>query len=130
MSDYVLAGDIGGTKTRLSLYDEAGGPSFPLEQETFASKDYGSLTEIIEAYLSQKAVNIRIASFGVAGPVMNGQVSTTNLPGSLTEASLGAVVDHAPVYLLNDLMAAAQAIPFLSEADVQTINAGRRSQIR
>ena len=124
MGDYVLAGDIGGTKTRLSLYDEARGAGFPLEQETFASKDFGSLIEIIEAYLSRKAVNIRMASFGVAGPVMNGQVSTTNLPWSLTEASLGAVVDHAPVYLLNDLMAAAQAIPFLTDADVHTINPG------
>jgi glucokinase len=124
MGDYVLAGDIGGTKTRLSLYDEARGPGYPLEGETFASKDYGSLIEIIEAYLSRKAVKIRMASFGVAGPVMNGQVSTTNLPWSLTEASLQAVVDHAPVYLLNDLMAAAQAIPFLTPDDVHTINPG------
>jgi glucokinase len=130
MTHYVLAGDIGGTKTRLSLYDEARGPGFPLEGETFASKDYSSLIEIIEAYLSKKAVTIRMASFGVAGPVMNGQVSTTNLPWSLTEASLGAVVDHAPVYLLNDLMAAAQAIPFLTDADVHTINPGWRSHIR
>jgi glucokinase len=124
MLKYILAGDIGGTKTSLSLFDEASGPSLPLEKETFPSRDYGSLIEIVEAYLSKRNVEIRAASFGVAGPVIGGRVSTTNLPWSLTAASLRPVVNNAPVFLLNDLMAAAQAIPNLKREDLHTINAG------
>jgi len=124
MTKYILAGDIGGTKTRLSLYDETEGPGFPEQSETFASKDYKSLNEIVEVYLSQKSVEISAASFGVAGPVQEGQVSTTNLPWVLSEKSLQTVVNQAPVFLINDLLAAAYAIPYLSETDIHTINPG------
>jgi len=48
MKKYILAGDIGGTKTRLSLYAENTGPQFPLMEETFSSKEFRALEEIIE----------------------------------------------------------------------------------
>lgn len=125
MAAYILAGDVGGTKTSLSLYSENDGPGHPQENETFPSRDYGSLVDIVADYLSKRDVDIRLASIGVAGPVQDGQVSTTNLPWSLTEASLRPVVKDAPVYLINDLMAAAQAIPSLTPADLHTLNPGR-----
>lgn len=124
MSAYILAGDIGGTKTVLSLYEEGSGPNIPHEKETFVSRDFGSLSDIIEAYLSKRKVAVRIASFGVAGPVKDSRVETTNLPWSLTESALRPVVNDAPVFLLNDLMAAAQAIPYLAREDLVTINPG------
>ncbi|MDW7754502.1 MAG: glucokinase [Brevefilum sp.] len=124
MTAYFLAGDIGGTKTVLSLFEEGSGPNIPLEKETFASRNFRSLSDIVVAYLSKRSVAVRVASFGVAGPVKDGQVETTNLPWSLTESALRPVVNDAPVFLLNDLMAAAQAIPYLTRDDLFTINPG------
>ena len=124
MSAYILAGDIGGTKTVLSLYEEGSGPNIPLDKEIFASRDFGALSDIVEDYLSKRSVAVRIASFGVAGPVKGGLVETTNLPWSLTESGLRPLVNDAPVFLLNDLMAAAQAIPYLVSEDLVTINPG------
>lgn len=124
MAEYILAGDIGGTKTVLSLFEEGSGPNIPLAKETFVSKAYASLSGIVEEYLAKRSVAVRVACFGVAGPVKDGQVATTNLPWSLTEAGLQPVVNHAPVFLLNDLMAAAVAIPRLSGEDLHPINPG------
>ena len=124
MSAYILAGDIGGTKTVLSLYEEGSGLNIPLDKEVFVSRDFGSLSDIVETYLSNRPVAVRIASFGVAGPVKDGRVETTNLPWSLTESALRPVVNNAPVFLLNDLMAAAQAIPYLASEDLFPINPG------
>lgn len=124
MSAYILAGDIGGTKTVLSLYEEGSGANIPFEKETYVSRDFGSLSDIVETYLSNRPVAVRMASFGVAGPVKDGRVETTNLPWSLTELALRPVVNDAPVFLLNDLMAAAQAIPYLASEDLFTINPG------
>ncbi len=101
MDAYILAGDIGGTKTSLSLYSINDGPGHPQDKKTFPSRNYSSLVDIVAAYLSKRDVEIRLASFGVAGPVHKGQVSTTNLPWSLSEASLRPVIKDAPVYLIN-----------------------------
>lgn len=125
MAEFILAGDIGGTKTRLSLYDENTGPTEPVEKETFSSKDFSSLSEIVKTYLAKKSVSVRLACFGVAGPVKDGQVSATNLPWKITEDSLRAVVDDVPVFLLNDLFASSHAIPFLEAEDLVTINRGK-----
>ncbi len=125
MDEFILAGDIGGTKTSLSLYDKNKGPGTPLEKKTFASRDFDSLKSIVETYLSQKSVQICMAIFGVAGPVKDGCVETTNLPWTLTEASLRSAVDDAPVTLINDLTAAAHAIPYLEKTDLRSINQGK-----
>jgi glucokinase len=124
MKKYILAGDIGGTKTRLSLYAENTGPQSPLLEETYSSKAFGSLEEIIEEYLENKTVNILWASFGIAGPVKNGRVEATNLPWVITEDSLRASMNNAPVSLLNDLFASANALPHLNPEDIHTINTG------
>lgn len=125
MREYILAGDIGGTKTRLSLYEENSGPHSPAYEETFSSKAFGSLAEIVENYLENKKVKIRMACFGIAGPVKNGRVETTNLPWIITEDSLRNSINNAPVILLNDLVASATALPYLSEDDIHTINRGK-----
>jgi len=124
MTEYILAGDIGGTKTRLSLYKENTGPYLPVDEETFSSKAFHSLVEIVEKYLENKKVNIHMASFGIAGPIKSGRVETTNLPWIITEDSLRPVVNDAPVSLLNDLVASATALPHLNQDDIQTISHG------
>ena len=123
-SDRYIAGDIGGTKTALALYSAENGPTRPLEQAIFPSGQYDSLEAILRSFLAGKPVNIIGASFGVAGPVIDGQVRVTNLPWFLDARSISAAIGNAPVTLLNDLLSIAYAVPFIEPQDLDTIHDG------
>lgn len=120
-----LAGDIGATKTVLSIVSPEAGPREPLAEKTFASKRYPSLEEIIEEFLTETHLSISQAVFGVSGPVVGGRAEITNLPWILEESQIREVFGLARVKLLNDLEAIATAIPFLSSDELQTLNAGQ-----
>ncbi|MEF3272870.1 MAG: glucokinase [Chloroflexus sp.] len=120
-----LAGDIGGTKTILALFDQAAGPHHPLFEQTFPSAHYPSLTAIVTAFLAQHPAPIVGAAFGVAGPVVAGRASITNLTWTIDAHELSAALGGAPVRLLNDLEAIAQAVPILEAADLATLTPGK-----
>ncbi len=119
-----LAGDIGGTKTILALFDQNSGPHHPLVEQTFPSAQYPGLEAIIAEFCAQHPVSITGAAFGVAGPVMAGKASITNLHWTIDAAVLSDVLKGAPVRLLNDLEAIAQSVPILEPADVETLAVG------
>ncbi|MBW8011620.1 MAG: glucokinase [Chloroflexi bacterium] len=121
----ILAGDIGATKTILALFDPDNGPRFPKETMTLSSAASDSLESMIEVFLDGKDVRLERASFGVAGPVLDGQVLLMNLGWRINQESL---VDHLggiPVDLLNDLAATATFIPELEPEDIFTLNKGQ-----
>lgn len=120
----LLAGDIGGTKTRLAIVDPAVGPRAAVAEATFPSRDYGSLEAVIRDFLAHHDVPISCASFGVAGPVVEGRVVATNLPWIIDNQHLRDELGLATVYLLNDLQAIGCAIPHLGPEDLFTLNAG------
>ncbi len=121
----LLAGDIGGTKTRLAIYSPEAGPRTPLVEETFPSGRYPSLEALVSDFLAQVDLKPKRASFGVAGPVVAGQATITNLPWVMSETQLQTALDLAPVRLLNDLAAIAQAVPWLESDDLYTLNEGQ-----
>jgi glucokinase len=118
----LLAGDIGGTKTNLAFYETESGLRDPLAETTLASSDYDSLSALVREFLSQAELRPECASFGVAGPVVDGRVSITNLPWVIDEQELEATLDIAPVRLLNDLESIANAIPLLQAEDLHVVN--------
>jgi len=120
----VLAGDIGGTKTKVALYDVQQGPQAPHAEATYPSARYANLDAIVRDFLADVQEPVRYACFGVAGPVVGGRVTTTNLPWVLDEAELAARLDLQAAWLLNDLVAVANAVPILRPADLHVINAG------
>ncbi len=120
---YFLAGDIGGTKTVLALYQASGSPYAPIKKERFSSRDYPSLGTMVTEFLADSKFMPARASFGVAGPVQDGSVKTTNLPWLVEQRALEQSI-QAPVRLLNDLSAIAHAIPFLNPSDLETLNPG------
>ncbi len=128
-SSALLAGDIGGTKTNLALIPALAkaGPRSPLAEATFPSVDYPHLTAVVETFLAQIDVEVAVdrACFGVAGPVVNGRASITNLPWTLDEVQLQATLDLASVRLINDLVAVAHAVPSLGADDLHTLNEGQ-----
>ncbi|MFQ5399363.1 MAG: glucokinase [Anaerolineae bacterium] len=120
----LLAGDIGGTKIALALISVDQGVQQPIREATFPSRDYDSLDAIIAEFLRETAQQVRCASFGVAGPVVDNRAETTNLPWIIDAGRIAGQFGIAQVRLLNDLEAIAHAVPHLSAADLFTLNTG------
>jgi glucokinase len=120
----LLAGDIGGTKTILALFAPDNGPRQPVMEATFPSGHYASLSTMVHEFLRDTPIRPQRASFGVAGPITLGRATLTNLPWLLDERELAAELDLESVALLNDLQAVAQAVPWLTADDVQTLQTG------
>ena len=118
----LLAGDIGGTKTSLAIFSSESGPRAPLVEATFPSADYASLDALVREFLSQVDLEVERASFGVAGPVVGGQATITNLPWVIRETQLEEALHLSPVRLLNDLEAIANGVPVLESTDLHTLN--------
>ena len=121
----LLAGDIGGTKTNLAIIDPAGGVGKTVAEATFPSGRYPSLESIVQQFLNQTGIEVSRASFGVAGPVVGGRATITNLPWVMDEHNLQRAFDLEAVYLLNDLVSIAYAVPHLEGRDLHVLNEGR-----
>jgi glucokinase len=126
----LLAGDIGGTKTNLAVFatSEEDGWRRPLAEATFPSGRYLSLESLVEEFQGQHHFQLDRASFGVAGPVVNGRATITNLPWVLEENHLKKALNIPTVHLLNDLNAIAHGVPYLGPDDLDTLNAGHPVQ--
>jgi glucokinase len=122
----LLAGDVGGTKTRLALYDEANGFLSLAQSTLYDSKSASTLEELIVRFLKANGnPDPRAACFGVAGAVVGGQVRTTNLPWRVSETGLAAELRIPRVRLLNDLEAAAHGVIAISDpASLLTLQRG------
>jgi len=121
----LLAGDIGGTKTKLAVFSQEGGWRAPVAEEIFPSANFTGLEELVHTFLAKHNFKINSASFGVAGPVVEGAATITNLPWVMEERQLEEELSIATVKLLNDLEAIAHAVPFLEPRDLHTINVGQ-----
>ena len=122
----ILAGDIGGTHTRIALVRQDTGSSggvVKLELErVYPSRDYKSLDEIVSLFLSNQKADIDLACFGIAGPVLHGEVSTPNLPWMVSADRLAKRIGTQSVWLINDLQAHASGIDDLQPQDFVALN--------
>ena len=123
----VLAGDVGGTKTDLALFDkDARGRLTMVRDGTLRSADFVSLELAIERFLDGgPRSTIAAACLGVAGPVVDGRCQATNLPWVVDERLLTYAIPAPKVKLLNDLEVAAHGVLGLPEEDLRTLQAGR-----
>ncbi len=124
-SRVVLAGDVGGTKTRFGLFLIDGSGSRLLLSQTYLSKDFDELESVMEDFLPA-GERLSAAAFGVAGPVVAGEVKATNLPWKVSERALKKYLSLGAVSLMNDLVANARGIEVLRPGDFLTLNRGRR----
>jgi glucokinase len=122
----LLAGDIGGTKILLGLYEPDRGARQPITEAEFHSAEYPNLEKVVSAFLGQVKEKPEYACFGLAGPVIQGRATLTNLPWSLSETELAEHLGLRGVVLLNDLKAIAHAVPHLEATESQTINTGSK----
>ena len=121
----LLAGDIGGTKTTLAVFSAASGSRKPLVETTYSSDDFTRLETMATEFLSDLGKPVEKACFAVAGPVVAGRASVTNLPWVMEEEILQRELGLSAVKLLNDLEGLANAIPLLESTDLFTLNEGR-----
>ena len=120
----ILAGDIGGTKTRLALFPPGPGRSDPVSERTYVSREYPGLEVIAREFVRASGVSIDRACFGVAGPVKDGRSSTTNLAWVVDARELARDLRLARVYLLNDLEASAHGLPALRSDETVVLQEG------
>lgn len=113
----ILAGDVGGTKTLLALYECSGNHLVELKSKNYVSKDFENLEFIIRDFLSIVQITPSSAAFGIPGPVENGIIKSTNLPWIVDEKLLSEELYIPKVKIVNDLAATAYQIPFLKDEE-------------
>lgn len=120
----ILAGDIGGTNTRLALLEMEGARPGVVVEQAFPSRGHESLSEIVRAFLKEHEMPVEHACFGVAGPVREGRSKTTNLPWVVDAGQLASLLGLETVALVNDLEANAYGLAALEAKDFVVLNEG------
>lgn len=122
--EFLLAGDVGGTKASLAVYSRQRGLRTPVMDKTLASTDFPDLTTLLLCFLREVDVPVERVCLGVAGPVVKGGAEITNLGWKVSEAELARNLGIREVRLINDLLALAYAVPYLQKDDIFVINQG------
>ena len=120
----ILAGDIGGTKSNLGLFDVRQGKLVRVAYKHYTSHEYAGLHEVAQDFIRETKASITAASFGIAGPVVNNAVRATNLPWMVDGAEMAKFLSLSYVRLLNDLEATAYGIRVMEAPDLDVIYPG------
>jgi glucokinase len=123
----ILAGDVGGTKVHLALYDFIDGKLEYARDKQYPAKQYSGLEEIVKEFLSAEKASA--ACFGVPGPVRAGRLRLTNLPWTLDSRELAAGLAIEHVFLINDLEANCYGVAELSADQIFTLSEGDARQM-
>src|ERR1700694_6202307 len=118
----ILAGDIGGTNARLAYFQSQNGHLHLVSERVFPSREHSELAEIVTQFLEESNTLPEAACFGIAGPVRNGRVETSNLPWVIENKRLADELKIKKAFLINDLEANAWGIPALEAKDVVALN--------
>jgi glucokinase len=121
----LLAGDVGGTKTNISLFEARPRGVKLVEAVRYPSQEHTGLREIVEMFLAHRRAAIASAAFGIAGPVKDRRSRITNLPWVIDERALSRRLG-VPVALVNDLAATAWALPEIDPRRMATLQEGSR----
>jgi glucokinase len=118
----ILAGDIGGTNARLAYFQSQNGHLDLVSERVFPSREHSELGEIVTQFLNESVTRPDVACFGIAGPVRNGRVETSNLPWVIEQSRLAKQIRLPATLLINDLEAIAWGIGALTAADMVPLN--------
>lgn len=120
----ILVGDIGGTNTRLAVFEAQDNHLQLVIHDTFPSRTHANLDEIVQHFVHTHQVRAALACFGVAGPVRHGRCEATNLPWVVDAHHLAQVVGLDTVWLINDLEAQAYGTAVIDSKDFVILNEG------
>jgi glucokinase len=124
----ILAADVGGTKTLLALFEPAERRPRPVALHTYVTLDHPSFTHMLDAFARDvgRPFTVTAAAAGVAGPVIGGRATLTNVPWDVAASELTARFDTTHVALLNDLEAMAACVEVLEPNEIATLQDGIR----
>ena len=123
----ILAGDIGGTNARLAYFQPQNGNLRLVSERVFPSREHSELGEIVSKFLADSGTHPDAACFGIAGPVRNGRVETSNLPWVIEQSRLAKQIHLPSTLLINDLEASAWGVGALVDGDFVTLHDGGSS---
>jgi glucokinase len=125
----ILAGDVGGTKVHLALYNFENGKLKPVRDQKFPAHEFASLDDVVKKFLDTdpdaqgERQAIAAACFGCPGPVRDGRLKLTNLPWTLDARDLQKSLGIEHIFLINDLEANGYGIPELAPEAIFTLHA-------
>lgn len=132
----ILAGDVGGTKVHLALYNFGKGLLQPIRDQKFPAAEFASLDDVVHRFLAgdethgpQDTEEITAACFGVPGPVREGRLKLTNLPWTLDAHDISRSIGIQHIFLINDLEANGYGIPELAPHSIHTLHPGDTSAV-
>jgi glucokinase len=127
----ILAGDVGGTKVHLALYNFESGKLKSVRDHKYPASDFASLENVVKAFLSDPAEKQQIvaACFGCPGPVKDGRLKLTNLPWTLDSRELQSSLGIEHIFLINDLEANGYGIPELAPESIFILHQGDTAAI-
>jgi glucokinase len=123
----LLAGDVGGTKTLLGLFNPAPRRPAPVAVRSFPTLEYDGIVPMIREFLNSQpggAPQIDGACFGVAGPVIDDAAWMTNVPWQVDGRAVALELGLARVRLLNDLVSIAHSVSVLQPEELHVVQAG------
>jgi glucokinase len=133
----ILAGDVGGTKVHLALYNFDQGKLVPMRDQKFPATEFACFDDVVKAFLApdetggKNDVRSQIVAccFGCPGPVRDGRLKLTNLPWTLDARDLQKSLGIEHIFLINDLEANGYGIPELAPDKLFTLHAGDAGSI-
>lgn len=125
MDRLILAGDVGGTKTHLGLYQANGEMLTAVRDRLYHTAEFKSLSDACAEFLSGGGEPIQAACFGVPGPVIEGKAHATNVSWLMHETHLSRGLGGTPVRLINDLAATAYGMIHLEPSELAVLQHGR-----
>jgi glucokinase len=125
----ILAGDLGGTKTLLGLFERAEPRPQPVIAHGYPTQEFDSFTAILDVFARDvgKPLAIEAAAVGVAGPIVEQHARLTNIPWDVSATEIGNHLHVRGVALLNDLEAMATSVALLEGDEVVPLQRGKRN---
>ncbi|MEP7122553.1 MAG: glucokinase [Byssovorax sp.] len=119
-----LVGDVGGTHTRLAIFDATG--RAPLFESVLPSREFATFDEAAARFLHEAGGSPpSVAVLAVAALIAKGTAAFTNLPWRLDERALQRRLRIKKVVLLNDLAASARGCLLTPPASMIALTDGR-----
>jgi glucokinase len=122
----VIAGDVGGTKTLLGLFEPSTPRPVARAMRSYETASFSSFIELLAQFVrdAQPDRPIRAAAFGVAGPVVQDRAKLTNIGWHVVAPEIRTHLNTPHVRLLNDLEATARSIEILAGDEVFVLQEG------
>lgn len=120
----ILAGDVGGTHTRLAFFEQHNGHLECIAEHICPSAGYASLDDIVGEFIASQKHHVDTVGIGLAGPVRDGICRATNLPWVVDARNLAQRIGISSVALINDLEANGYGIATLAADDFALLQPG------